>query len=1150
MEKEILLGNCKLRAATKSITGGFTDINGESFYKISNFNLMDPFFMTIVSNSDHWMFISSNGGVSAGRKNPDSALFPYYTVDKIQDAAEETGSKTIFLVQKNNTTSLWEPFSAHYTGIYAIERNIYKSVYGNKVLFEEINEDLGLSFSYQWMNSEKFGFIKQSTLTNNGSESCKISILDGIQNILPACINRLLQQSYSNLVDAYKKNELVYDNIGLYMLSSVIVDKAEPSEALITNLVWSEGLDNAKILLSSRQLNNFRKGLALQTEIDIRAARGAYLINADIELAGSENKIWHIVADVNKNAGDIATLKHILKNAENIGKQLREDVIVCTKDLVKILASADGLQLSEDKLSEGRHLANVLFNVMRGGIFDDNYNIQKNDLLQFIESANATVYAKESDFLHSLSPVIDYQQLLSMAAATGELQLIRLCYEYMPLAFSRRHGDPSRPWNLFSIEMKKADGSRNLNYQGNWRDIFQNWEALALSYPSFVESMICKFVNASTADGYNPYRITREGIDWESPDPHDPWANIGYWGDHQIIYLQKFLEISKKYHPGKLQKMLAENIFAYANVPYRIKPYADLVKNPFDTIEFDFDAEKKAIERVKKTGCDGKLIWDENNQVLQVNFTEKILVMVLAKLSNFIPEAGIWLNTQRPEWNDANNALVGNGVSMVTLYYMRRLQAFCLELFAETEATEIAVSEEVSSFFSDLYSVFQSFESLLDQDISDKDRKTIVDALGNAGSSYRGKIYSKGFSGQKQPITIKDLSGFFESSLKHIDHAIRKNKRADNLYHSYNLITIKDDTVSIRYLYEMLEGQVAVLSAGILNATEANDVLDALKWSAMFRTDQYSYMLYPDRQLPRFTEKNNIPAEMVEGNILLSRLLADGNTDILYKDVDGNYHFNGNFRNAADLKNGLKALVSYDSLMQQEKASVLKIFEKVFDHQSFTGRSGTFYGFEGLGCIYWHMVSKLLLAINENYFLALYHKEDAVQLGRMIKHYYDVRAGIGLNKSPEVFGAFPTDAYSHTPGNGGAKQPGMTGQVKEDIIARFGELGVMVEDGKISFNPGLLRKTEFLTQPGVFHYISLNKSENSMTLEAGSLAFSFCQVPVVFNIAAEPCIKITQSNGNTITIDGLTVDTVSSNEIFGRTGSIERVDVYFTPILD
>ena len=116
--------------------------------------------------------------------------------------------------------------------------------------------------------------------------------------------------------------------------------------------------------------------------------------------------------------------------------------------------------------------------------------------------------------------------------------LERLYREYLPLTFSRRHGDPSRPWNQFSIETRHARRLQDSKYQGNWRDIFQNWEALGLSFPEFLESMVFKFVNASTADGYNPYRITHDGIDWEVHDPDDPWSNIGYWGDHQIIYLE------------------------------------------------------------------------------------------------------------------------------------------------------------------------------------------------------------------------------------------------------------------------------------------------------------------------------------------------------------------------------------------------------------------------------------------------------------------------------------------------------------------------------------------------------------------------------------------------------------------------------------
>ena len=38
------------------------------------------------------------------------------------------------------------------------------------------------------------------------------------------------------------------------------------------------------------------------------------------------------------------------------------------------------------------------------------------------------------------------------------------------------------------------------------------------------------------------------------------------------------------------------------------------------------------------------------------------------------------MNTQRPEWNDANNALVGHGLSVVTLAHLRRYLAFVREL--------------------------------------------------------------------------------------------------------------------------------------------------------------------------------------------------------------------------------------------------------------------------------------------------------------------------------------------------------------------------------------------------------------------------------------------------------------------------------------
>ena len=62
--------------------------------------------MSIVSSTDLWIFISSTGGLTAGRKNPDMALFPYDTDDKISDNAEFTGSKTILLVEREGESYL------------------------------------------------------------------------------------------------------------------------------------------------------------------------------------------------------------------------------------------------------------------------------------------------------------------------------------------------------------------------------------------------------------------------------------------------------------------------------------------------------------------------------------------------------------------------------------------------------------------------------------------------------------------------------------------------------------------------------------------------------------------------------------------------------------------------------------------------------------------------------------------------------------------------------------------------------------------------------------------------------------------------------------------------------------------------------------
>ncbi|MGI9532412.1 hypothetical protein [Lutimonas sp.] len=1145
--KSIYLGENEASFEAQKIKGELLSFDNEDYYMISNNDAMRPFFMSIVSDSNHWMFISSNGGLTAGRKDSGSSLFPYYTDDKITESTEITGSKTILRVEKNNKLYLWEPFSDKYEGIYKIHRNLYKNSFGNKVIFEEINKDLGLIYRYQWNSSDRFGFVRKSTLINTTKSKTNVSLVDGLQNILPYGVNAPLQNDRSNLVDAYKKCELeVESGIGIYALSAIIVDKAEPSEALKASIVWSLGMDKPTHLLTSLQLDTFRKGGEIEQEVDMKAEKGAYFVGTEVSLGGGEEKHWIIVANVNQSMVTIREISDLIQHEKDLSKIIQDDIELGSKNLLALNAASDGMQLTADKLMNTRHFSNTLFNIMRGGIFDNGYQIEKWDFVQYLETANKKVFKKKQELLENLPEVFSLSHLKSLAEKDQDKNFKRLAIEYMPLKFSRRHGDPSRPWNKFSINTtNELDGSKILDYEGNWRDIFQNWEALAHSYPEFMESMIHKFLNATTFDGYNPYRVTKDGFDWETIEPDDPWSYIGYWGDHQIIYLLKFLEFIEYHYPNRLAHYFDKEMFVYANVPYRIKSYEDILKNPKDTIDFDHEADERIAQKRLELGADGALLRDENFFIYKVNLIEKLLATVLAKISNFIPEGGIWMNTQRPEWNDANNALVGNGVSMVTLYYLRRFLHFFEGIIEKMDEQSIEVSVELSQFFSRVTTTFKENQQILNGKVSDKKRKIVLDGLGQAASDFRLGIYDNGFSSDKELISKADLLGFLEISKKFLDHSIEANKRNDNLYHAYNLMTVENENeVSISYLPEMLEGQVAVLSSGYINGADSLELLDALKKSALFRDDQYSYILYPNKELPRFDVKNNIPSEKVESSVLLKQLLEDGNVQIVQQDMAGVCHFNGAFNNADSLKEALGNLPEkYDKLVEEDGPLLLDIFESIFDHKSFTGRSGTFFGYEGLGSIYWHMVSKLVLGIQETCLAAIKNGVDKKTIGRLLDHYYEANAGIGVHKSPELYGAFPTDPYSHTPGGKGAQQPGMTGQVKEDILSRFGELGVFVRDGKLSFSPNLLRREEFLTSAQTFHYVDLDHKPQTLKVGVDALCFTYCQIPIIYQVSDHTGIQVVYDKNNVSTFSSLSLDGRTSKKVFERTGEIEKIIV-------
>ncbi|MBQ9626284.1 MAG: hypothetical protein IJR40_03820 [Treponema sp.] len=1093
--------------------GSIEKFDGQTWYKIANVDSIPPFFMTITSSSDAWNFIWSNGALSAGRKDASRAIFPYYTADKILDLKNTTGSFSAVKVKCDKGTMVWEPFADQ--AEFKVERNLYKNASGSHVIFEEINKELELAWRTEWTSSDKYGLVRICSIKNAGSKECKAVVLDGAQNIMPACANSDVQTTTSNLIDAYKKTDLDPSGLALFSMSSVLTDRAEPSEALYSNVSYFT--KEAQVFLSPKTPDLFRRGAELLVDDVLKGERASCFIRQEFALAAGGAEKWLQVFDTRLEVSRAEELIFALKDRAALEKKVLDDVSATRALLEEYVAAADGLQNTADTIACMHHEANVMFNIMRGGVFVQNNTVDCDDFVSFVATRNKSKSADAKAL--GLPKTIDYSELGGIIRQTRDPQLERLYLEYLPLSFSRRHGDPSRPWNKFSINLKDSLGQPILNYEGNWRDIFQNWEALAMSYPVFITGMISKFLNATSADGFNPYRITRSGLDWEIPEPNNPWANIGYWNDHQIIYLAKLLELQDKYDAKVLPELLNKKIFTAANVPYHIKMYSDIEKNPRDTITFMRDLNDKILADAKKYGSDAKLCGKDGNPCL-MTMAAKILQLILTKLANFVPYGGIWLNTQRPEWNDANNALAGYGLSVVTLCYLRRMMVFARGLFEKSDDESWTVPIALKSFFDQISELYKNAD--LEALKNPAAKKDFVKKCGLAFQNERFAFYEK-CSRLEETLDISkaEILRAFDAFIAAAENSIKANKRSDGLYHSYNTLSVSADGMEIGYLEEMLEGQVAVLSSGLLSARECADLCAALEKSAMYEKRQHSYMLYPSKELPRFVKKNFVAKADAEKIEVLKAELERGYTapddgSLVYNDsMDKNsVHFNPDFRNANVMLEAAARV--YPDLPQEQKDQLAALYEKTFDHKKFTGRSGTFYAFEGIGSIYWHMVSKLLLAVQENFFAAVNAKDPAAkELG---ERYYKIRDGLSFNMTPELYGAFPVDPYSHTPSGQGAKQPGMTGQVKEEVITRWGELGMEINKGKLKINPALLLKKEFGAD--------------------GKLSFTRFGTPFEYKLGGAQ-VKISVDSNDF----GESLSESLSRDLFERKGKVKRVEV-------
>jgi hypothetical protein len=1101
-------------------TGGLvTTADGTTWYRITGIERMDPFLLMVVSDDDLWMSVSSAGPLTAGRVDADHALLPYETDDRLHRAAGVTGPVSVVARTVDGHRELWRPFDR--TCDPAATRSIARSVLGNAVMFDEYHAGWGLRLRATWAPSRAHGWVRTVELVDEAGAGASVEVLDGLLDVMPTGVEADLEQRRSNLVDAYKRSEVgPWGTLATFGLESRITDRAEPAEALAATVVWSSGLVGAQVLLDEHAVADMVAGRPSTPKRVLTGRRGAYLLRADVELAAGGTARWQLVADVGLGQAavlDLLPLVHDPVAADVVDAS----VAAGTQRLRALLADADGFQTTADPVADAHHLSNVLFNAMRGGIFPHGHEVPTADLRDFLRTRNRPVAERfAADVPSGDGPTVPLLLVRDWAVATGDPDVVRLVLSYLPLAFSRRHGDPSRPWNRFSIRVRDHAGDELLTYEGNWRDIFQNWEALLASYPAWTPHVVTTFVGASTPDGHNPYRITRDGIDWEVPDPDDPWSNIGYWGDHQLVYLLRLLRLWDRVDPDGPGARLDEAVHTYADVPYTLADHEAMLADPRNTIVFDEPRAAAVAERVAAVGSDGRLVVGPDGALVRVTLLEKLLVPALAKLSAWVPGGGIWMNTQRPEWNDANNALVGHGLSMVTLHHLEQYLTHLHSLLEARGAAPVRLTRPVVGWLAAVSDVLTDHAELAGR-FDDETRRAVLDQLGRAGAAHRAAV-AAGFDPTVVNVDAAVLQRFVDAALPLLAADVRGAGRPDGLRHAYNLVGFPGpDRATVEHLPAMLEGQVAAIGSPSLSGAEAAGIVEALFASALHREDLGTFLLYPGDLPPGFLERNRLPDDALERVPALDRLVGTDPDAPLARDHTGGLHFRPAITNAADLA----AVLARHDLRPQERADVLAIHEEVFDHHAFTGRSSGMHGYEGLGSVYWHMVSKLLLAVQERYRAEEAIGSPSAVLDALRDAYRRVRDGLGSRHDPATFGAVPTDCYSHTPAHAGAQQPGMTGQVKEEVLARPGELGLVVDDGRLRVERPLLPSVELVGADG-----------------SGRVTTTVCATRVTIVAVERDVVRVTRADGEVDEQPGAALDRAASAAVLGRTGEVVAVE--------
>jgi hypothetical protein len=718
-----------------------------------------------------WVYYTNRGqGINSfGVHNKSNAIMEFNPANTAYENTAVKGFRTF--IRCNGV--YFEPF---FPSLLKTERTMYMNK--NSFKIQEVNASYGLriTVTYYVLPEEPVGgLVRKVEIENISKEEKDIELLDGLPKIIPFGIKNGDFKEMSNLLKSW--SEIKHrDTIPYYTLRATSDDSAKVDE-----------IEGGYYYLT------IKEGSILPVIYDGEV------------IFGQETSLLYPVCFLEKG------LSGVLKE-----EQCYANKVPCGFTPVKAALKPGEICRFSTLTGYSGTPEQILKNSSRfcfDGYFEEKERIAENiveELTQDVDTHTAVSvfdqYAKQCYLDNFLRGGYPYTFREGENNAVVHL-------------FSRKHGDPERDYNFFSIA-----GEYYSQGNGNFRDVCQNRRNDVFFHKEIGSFNIKTFYSLLQIDGYNPLEVrpstfvVREevkeaaetfitsnviqGLEEMKQFLHKPFTpgnaaayladkqvilgisedkfiaklinfckqNIeagfgeGYWSDHWN-YTLDLIEDYQKIYPDKMTELLfQDNTYRFYDSGAYVLPrsekyviYKEQVRQYGAIIH---DEDKLNTQGFQKNGTNW--LKDEKGNIIETTLMVKLVTLALVKFTTLDPEGmGIEMEGGKPGWNDAMNGLPGLiGSGMPETFELKRLLAFICTWIQKKPSLLLPV--EIYDFLIKAMEILTNMEGF---DYWDK--------ISSLREEFRGKVRSR-LKGETCNADTGLLSTIFHSFLNKVQMGIDK----------------------------------------------------------------------------------------------------------------------------------------------------------------------------------------------------------------------------------------------------------------------------------------------------------------------------------------------------------------------------------------